>query len=320
MMRLRHLLASVILIGSIGAIAQGYPDRQIRMIVVSPPGGGADVVARLVAKKLGEDFGQPIVVDNRGGASGMIAGAAVAHSMPDGYTMLLSASDVALNVALFPKLPYDPVKAFAPVTLIATTPMVLVSTPKSGIGSLGEFVAFARANPGRVNYASGGVGTPQQFAMELLRLQAGLNINHVPYKSGGLQILGLLAGEVSVGFVALLPAIPHIREGRLRALAVSSIARSASLPEVPTVAELEYPGFDISQWYAAWLPAGTSSAIVSKLAAAIDRYVRSDDFRRQMIALGAEAVGSGEKGLFDLRQSEIAKYRDIAIKANIKAE
>jgi tripartite-type tricarboxylate transporter receptor subunit TctC len=193
------------------------------MVVVNPPGGGVDVVARLIAAPLADAWGQPVVVDNRSGASGMIAAAIVANSQPDGYTLLTSASDMALNAALFATMQYDPVKAFLPVTLIATTPLVLVVNPSLNVNTLAELIGRARANPGKFDYGSGGNGTPQHFAAELLKLKSGTEMTHVPYKSGGLQVMAILAGEVPAGFAALLPALPHIKSGRLKALAVSSL-------------------------------------------------------------------------------------------------
>jgi tripartite-type tricarboxylate transporter receptor subunit TctC len=217
-----------------------------------------DITARSVAEKLSEKWARQVVVDNRGGASGMIGGQIVATSPPDGHTILLSSSsEVALNVALYAKMPYDPRKAFAPITLISSTPMILVTHPALPPKTMRDFVAFVAARPGQLNYASGGNGTPQHFAGELLRLQAKLIMTHIPYKSGGLQVIDLVAGQVPCGFAALLPAMPHIKSGRLRGLAVTSLKRSPSLPEIPAMAESGYSGFNIVQWYAAWTSAGT---------------------------------------------------------------
>lgn len=311
----------VTLLFHVAGHAQSFPSRPVRMVVPYPPGGGADINARLLAQGLLQKWGQTVVVDNRGGATGMIGGSLVANSSPDGYTVLLSSSsEVALNVVLFEKMPYDPIKAFEPLTLVSTTPMILVTHPSMGTRTVKDFVAHVAARRGQLNYASGGTGTPQHFAGELLKMKAKIDLTHVPYKSGGLQIVALLGGQVPCGFPALLPAIPHIKSGRLIGLAVSSTNRSPSLLDIPTVHESGYPGFDIVQWYGMWAPAGTPKGITSKVAKDLVGIIKSADFQRRMIEQGAEAIGGTPEELGKFQLSEIKKYRDIADHAGIKGE
>jgi tripartite-type tricarboxylate transporter receptor subunit TctC len=302
------------------AVAQTYPDRPVRFLVVNPPGGGVDLIARLLAKPLSEHWNQPVVVENKTGASGMLAAAAVAAAAADGYTLLMSASDMALNAALFPKMQYDPIKAFAPVTLVATTPLVLVSHPSLRSRGIRELVEYLSARPGKLNYSSGGNGTPQHFAGELFRVMSKVDVVHVPYKSGGLQVVGLVAGEVAYGFAALLPALPHIKAGRLDALGVSALERSPALRTVLTLAEAGFAGFEIIQWYATWAPAGTPKTVVERIGSSIAGIAESPDFKQRMFDLGAEVRTTNPQELRELQVREIAKYRQIATHANIRID
>ena len=318
---LTQCLLSAAFVVPLAAHPQQFPVKSVRLMVAFPPGGGADITARPIAEKLSEKWGRSVIVDNRGGASGMIGAQLVANSPADGYTLLLSSSsEVALNVSLFAKMPYDPVKAFEPMTVAATTPMVLVTHPSLAPKTAKEFVAFVAARPNQLNYASGGVGTPQHFAGELFKLRAKLVMTHVPYKSGGLQVVDLVGGQVPCGFAALLPAMPHVKSGRLRALSVTSLDRSQSLPDIPSMSESGYSGFNISQWYAAWAPAGTPREIVDKITADIIEIVKSADFRRRMQDQGADPVGSSAAETARFQLSEIKKYVEIAQRANIKAD
>ncbi len=306
----------------IAVAAQGgpFPDRAVRMVVGYSPGGGSDQVARPLAQALSAKWGQPVVVDNKPGGSGMIGAGSVASSPPDGYTLLLAANnEVALNVALFSKMPYDPLTNLMPVSLVAETPMLLVADPALEIKDVRAFVTYAAARPRTLNYASGGIGTAQHFAGELLNMRAKLEMVHIPYKSGGPQIAALLGKEVQVGFTALLPAIPFVRNGRLQALAISSSSRSSSLPTVPTVDESGYPGFEVVQWYSAWAPAGTPPEIVQRIAADIQQIVQSPEYAANAAAQGLRVVGSTSDELRKKQISEIAKYKEIATRANIKA-
>ncbi|HXC41855.1 MAG TPA: tripartite tricarboxylate transporter substrate-binding protein, partial [Burkholderiales bacterium] len=237
------------------APAQNYPAKSIRFIVAYAPGGGTDVTARPIAAKLSERYGQSVFVDNRAGGNGMIGADLVAKSAPDGYTVLVSASsEMSMNVALFSKMPYDPVKNFAPVTLVSVSPPLLLVHPSVPVKSVKELIALAKAQPGKLAYASVGIGSPQHFAGELLNLEAKIKMNHVPYKGAAPALIDLVGGHVPVGMIAVVVAIPHIKTGRLRPLAVTALKRSPSLPEVPAISET-LPGFDIGQWFAVWVPA-----------------------------------------------------------------
>ncbi|WP_436295958.1 Bug family tripartite tricarboxylate transporter substrate binding protein [Variovorax sp. LjRoot178] len=301
-------------------MAQTYPSRVIRIIVPYPPGGGADITARPIAQMLSERWGQPVIIENHGGASGMIGADIVAKAPPDGYTLLVSASaEVALNVALFPKMPYDPVRDFAPITLATVTPMALVVHSSVPVTSLKEYIAIARAKPGSMTFGSVGNGTPHHFAGEWLKMLTKVDIVHVPYKGSGPLIIDLLGGHSPSGFATLLPAMQHMKSGKLRALAVTTQKRVPLLPDVPALAET-LPGFDISQWNAVWAPAATPKDVLDKLSAEITRIVQSPDYKARMSEQGSEAIGNSPSELAAFQKAEIDKYRKIAQEANIKVD
>jgi tripartite-type tricarboxylate transporter receptor subunit TctC len=303
------------------AKAQTYPAKSIRIVVPYPAGGGTDITARPIAARLSEKWGVSVVIDNRGGATGMIGAELVAKAPGDGYTLLLSAaSEVALNVALFPKMAYDPVKDLQPITLATVTPAIFVVHPSLPVKTVKEFVALARARPGQIAYASVGTGSPQHFAGELLRLLAKVDITHIPFKGAAPALTDVLGGHVPSGFIALLPAIPHVKAGRLVPLAVSSKKRAGALPEVPAMSEVGYPDFDISQWFAAWAPAGTPKDIVDRLNAEMVAIIRSPDYQKRMTEQGTDAVGGTASELGAFQRAEIEKYRRIARDAKIKGE
>ena len=300
--------------------AQTYPNRVIRIVVPYPPGGGADITARPIAQMLSERWGQPVVIENRGGASGMIGADIVAKAPPDGYTIMVSASaEVALNVALFPKMPYDPVRDFAPITLATVTPLALVVHPSVPVKSVKEYIAFAEAKSGSLTFGSAGTASPHHFAGEWLKMLTKIDIVHVPYKGMAPAIIDLLGGQIPSGFVTLLPALQHVKGGKLRALAVTTPQRALLLPDVPTLAET-LPGFDISQWNAVWAPAGTPKDVLDKLSTEIRRIVQSPDYKARMLEQGSEAIGNSPSELAAFQKAEIDKYRKIAQQANIKAD
>ena len=302
------------------AAAQSYPAKPIRFIVPYPPGGGTDVTARPIATRLAERWGQSVFVDNRSGGNGMIGAELVAKSSPDGYTVLVSASsEMSMNVALFSKMPYDPVKSFAPVTLVSVSPPLLLVHPSLPVKSTKELLALARARPGQLSYASVGIGSPQHFAGELLNLEAKIRMIHIPYKGAAPALIDLLGGHVPVGMIAVVVAIPHIKTGRLRPLAVTTLQRSPSLPDVPAIAET-VPRFDIGQWFAVWVPAGTPADIVRKLNAEIVAIVQAPDYRAMMLEVATEVVGGTPDELRKLQLAEIEKYKRIALAANIKTD
>lgn len=303
------------------AAAQGYPSKPVRMVIPYPAGGGTDITARPIAQRLSEIWGRQVLIDNRSGGNGMIGADIVAKSASDGYTVLVSAaSEMTMNVVLFRKMPYDPVGDFQPVTLATTTPALLMAHPSLPVKSVKELIALAKSRPGALSYASVGNGTPQHFAGELMKHMVNIDWVHVPYKGAAPALVDLVGGHVPVGFVALLPAIPHVRSGRLRPLAVTSAQRSSALAEVPTLAESGLAGFDIIQWFAFWVPAKTPKDIVERLNSEIVKIVQSPDYRQRMTEAGTDAVGSTADYLGKLQKSEIEKYRRIAKLAGIQPE
>jgi tripartite-type tricarboxylate transporter receptor subunit TctC len=300
---------------------QGYPAKAIRIVVAYPMGGGAEYTARPIAQRLMEQWGQPVFVESRSGGSAMIGTDFVAKSPPDGYTMLLSASsEVSMNVVLYKKMPYDPVRDLQPVTLVGTTPPLLLAHPSLPVKSVKELVALARGNPGALNYASIGTGSPQHFAGELMKTTFRIDMVHVPYKGAAPALIDMIGGHVPIGLVAPTVALPHAKSGRLRALGVTSAKRSGAMPDIPTIAEQGAPGFDIVQWYAVWLPAKTPKDVLDKLQGEIIRIVHSQDYRQRQQEVATDIVGSNAETLGNFQKAEIEKYRKIAAAAGIKPE
>lgn len=314
------LATGCLLTFSLAAGAGDYPTRSLRLIVPFPPGGGADMTARPIAQKLSERWGQSVVIDNRGGASGMIGADIVAKAPPDGYTFLVSSSaEAALNVALFPKMPYDPVRDLAPITLATVTPIALVVHPSMPIKSVKEYIAIARAKPGAIAFGSAGPGSVHHFAGEWLKILARIEIVHVPYKGQAPALVDMVGGHVPSGFATLLPAMQHMKAGKLRPLAVTTKKRAPLLPDVPALSET-LPGFDVTQWNAVWAPAATPKDVLDKLATEVIRIVQSPDYKARMTQQGAEAVGNSPPELAAFQKAEIGKYRDIARQANVKVD
>lgn len=296
-----YVIANRVLLGCMLALAalvpypadaQSWPAKPIRLIVTYPPGGGADTVARLLSPKLGEYLGQPILVDNRPGASGTIGAELVAKSPADGYTLMLDASSYAVNPSLYPKLAYDPLKAFKPVSVLVLFPNMLVVNPEVPAKSVGELIALAKAQPGRIAYASSGNGSAQHLAAELFRQRAGLDMVHVPYKGGGPALQDVMGGQVPVFFANMASGLSHVKSGKLRVLAVTGAKRSASLPDVPTVAEAGIPGYEVYEWNAVFAPAATPEAIVKRLHAEIAKTLALPEVRDRITALGGEIVAT----------------------------
>ena len=301
--------------------APAYPSKPIRIVIAYASGGGSDFTARPIAQKLTERWGQPAIVDSRPGGAGMIGTDIVAKSPPDGHTMLVSASsEVSLNVVLFRKMPYDPLRDLQPVTLVSTTPPLLLSHPSLPVKSVKDLVALARAKRGALNYASVGLGTPQHFAGELMKTTFRIEMSHVPYKGAAPALIDLVGGHVPIGLVAATVSLPHVKAGRLRALAVTSGQRSPAMPDIPTVAEAGAPGFDILQWFALWLPAKTPKEVVDRLHAEVVRIVQSADYRQRQLEVATDVVGSTPEALGSYQRSEIEKYRKIATAAGITPE
>ena len=300
--------------------SQPYPGKPIRLIVTYPAGGGADTMARLISPRLGEALGQPVVVENRGGASGTIAADLVAKSAPDGHTLMLDATAFAVNPSLYPKLPYDPDKAFAPVTLLALFPNVVLVHPANPVSSIKDLIAKIKAEPGKIAFASSGNGSAQHLAAELFRQRAGLDMVHVPYKGGGPALIDVMGGQVPLYFGNMASALPHVKNGKLKALAITGSKRSAAAPDLPTVAESGMPGYQVYEWNAIFAPAGTPPAIVNRLQAEIAKVVKIPEVRDRMLALGGEIVASSPADLGAWVREQAASWSRVVKAANIKAE
>jgi tripartite-type tricarboxylate transporter receptor subunit TctC len=303
-----------------GAAWGQYPTHPVRFIVPSAAGGGTDIIARAISLKLAESLGQQFVVDNRPGAGQMIGIELAARAPADGYTILMAASTLAINPIMYKKVPYDPVRDFAPVTQAATLPNVLVVHPSLQVKSVKELIDYAKKNPGRLNFASAGIGTSPQMSIELLKSMAGIDMVHIPYKGTAPGVVDLLAGHVLVMAPNVLTALPHIKSGKLRALAVTSPKRSEALPDVPTVAEAGLPGYDSTQWYGVLAPAGTPREIVARLHDEIARALRDADVGKRLAADGAEPVGSSPEEFAAFIRSEGEKWAKVAQAAGIKPE
>lgn len=303
------------------AWCQTYPARPIRIIDGFPAGGGTDFLARVIGQKLTERLGQSVIVDNRAGAAGNIGAEVAAKSPPDGYTLFIGlSSTLAPSPSLYSRLGYDVLRDFAPVTLVASGLYVLVVHPSLPAISLKALIALAKARPGQINYGSSGVGAPLHLAAEMLKARAGIDLVHVPYKGAAPVIAAVTAGEVSMGFASLAAALPMVKVGKLRALAVTSAGRSAAVPELPTVAESGFPGFDITPWYGILAPAATPREIVSLLNAEIGRIVRLPDVRKAFATQGLEAVSSTPEQLAAVLKAEIAQWAKVIRDANIRAD
>jgi tripartite-type tricarboxylate transporter receptor subunit TctC len=317
------LLTSAFCLGcaaATAAAAQQYPDRPIRFLVGVAPGGGTDFISRVIGQKLTEKWGQPVVTDNRTGATGLIAFATTASAAPDGYTAIIFNIGHLMSAALAKNPGFDPVRDFAPVSLIATGSLMLgvhASVPASNVK---EFVAYARANAGKLNYASGGPASTQHLAMELLKREAKINLTHVPFKGGGPGTVALVSGEVQAFITNVLSQIPHMKSGRIKGLAVASPKRNIAAPEVPTFAEAGYPTVDVNLWQGILVPAKTPAAVVEKLSAAIAEAVRAPDLAPKLASQGAEPAGTTPKEFGAFLQNERTRWLKLAKEAKITVE
>ena len=311
--------AIVVSVGS--APAQTYPTKPIRFLVGFSPGGASDITTRIVGQKLNEYFGQPVIVDNRAGASGAIAARIVAQAAADGYTLLSGATSIlAINPSLSGKLDYDPVKDFRAVSQTVSMPQVLVMHPSVKATSLKELITLAKTKPGSLNYSSSGSGSSSHLAMELFKHMADLDIVHVPFKGSGQSMPALLAGQVELIFDPIPTSLPHVRTGKLRALAISTARRSPAIPELATVAEAGVPGYESSLWYGVLLPAGTPDAVVARLHRAINDILKMPDVVERFTGLGAEPLGSTPVAFSKYINDEIAKWRKVIKSAGIRAD
>ena len=312
--------------GLLPAAAMAQPDAQwpakpIKWVVPFPPGGAMDVIARTLGEKAGRTLGQPFVIENRPGAGGNIGADAVAKSPADGYTIMITSIGMATNKALYPRLSYDPVKDFAPISLLAIVPNVLVvNTAKTTDKSVADVIAHAKRDPGKLTYASAGNGTSIHLAGEVFASMAGLNLLHVPYKGSGPADTDMLGGQVDLMFDSITSARPHIQAGKLRALGVTSAKRSATLPDVPTIAEAGVPGYEVSPWFAVFAPAGTPAAIVNKINAALIDAMKQPDTVAKFETIGAEPIGTTPQQLATHLDKELARWGALIKERNIRMD
>ncbi|MBI3067606.1 MAG: tripartite tricarboxylate transporter substrate binding protein [Betaproteobacteria bacterium] len=298
--------------GAAGAAQVQYPTKPIRLIVPFPPGGTTDVVARVIAQKLTENWSQQVVVDNRPGAGGIIGTELAAKAPADGYTLLLgSITTHAVNPSLYKKLPFDPLRDFAPVSLAVSTPQVLVVHPSVAAKSVKELIALAKAKPGQLNYASAGTGTSPHLTFELFKSMAGVNLVHVPYKGTGPAITDLIGGQVQTMITGVVALYPHIKAGKLRALGATSAKRVAALPDVPTIAESGVPGFDVASWFGVFAPAGTPKPIVTRVNAEIVKILAAPDLRQKLTAQGADPATNTPEQFAAYVKSELARWGKV---------
>ncbi|HJY77527.1 MAG TPA: tripartite tricarboxylate transporter substrate binding protein [Burkholderiales bacterium] len=319
MLRLVAAIAALLFVAL--AASQGYPSRPIRLIVPFPPGGSTDILARALGDKLAQGLGQPVVIDNRPGAAGSIGAEAAARATPDGHTLMMGhLGTLAVNPAIYKSLPYDPVKSFAPVSLMAIVPSVLVVNPSLPVASAAELIAYAKAHPGKLAYGSAGNGSTSHLTTEYFKLVTGTDILHVPYKGVGPMLTDLVSGQLSVGLNGAPSVMQHINAGRLRALAVTSLKRLEALPQVPTLDEAGVRGFDASGWYGVVAPAGTPQAIIARLNGEIARAIQTPELRSRLEAEGALAAPGTPEEFAALIRAEIARWDTVLKRAGVQAQ
>jgi tripartite-type tricarboxylate transporter receptor subunit TctC len=320
----RRVIRSIALAAALGALgagqalAQAYPSKPVKMIVPFPPGGPTDVQARIVAQRLGERFGQPVVVENRGGAGGMLGSDAVAKSAPDGYTLLMGASGPhAVGVLTRKEPPYDPLRDFTPLSLVSYSPLMLVVHPSVKANSVAELIALAKAQPGKLNYGSFGNGTMAHFAGELFKMKAGIDIVHVPYKGTAPALADLVAGHIPMMFDTIITSLPHVKAGRLRGLAVTKPTRSAAVPELPTVAEAGLPDFQAVSWIGLMGPASLPKDIVDRISNEMVKMFADEGLRKKLMDAGAEPVGSSAADFAAHMKAEMERWEPVVKAAGL---
>ena len=318
--RLAWLFALALAVPGAPAPAQSYPSKPLRLVVGFAPGGGVDINARLLAPKLAEFLGQPVIVENRPGAGTNIANEYVAKSAPDGYTLLVNTAAVAINMALYRNLPYDTLRDFAPISVFSESPNILVVHSTVAAQNVQELIALARSKPGALNYSSAGSGTTQHLSGELFKLRTGTDIVHVPYKGSAPSLTALIAGEVDFAFANIPAIIQQVRAGRLRPLASTGDRRSELMPEVPTMKEAGVDGVQVTVWYGVFAPAATPQDIVNALAKAVIKAARSPDVRSRLLDQGAEPVGSTPQEFGKLLREEVARWAEVIGAAGIRAD
>jgi tripartite-type tricarboxylate transporter receptor subunit TctC len=322
-LRRRHLAAALAfgalsVLGS-AAAADTYPSRPIRLIVGFPPGGGTDIVARYLAHELTKSLGQGVVVENKGGANGVIGTQDLAKSAPDGYTLMMTISSHVTNALLYPKLNYNTLKDFAPISIVASSPFVLIAHPEFKPNTISELIALAKAQPNQINYGTPGNGSTQHLSHELMNLMGGMKMTHVPYKGGAPALQDMLSGRISPMFLTTVQALPYLKQNRAKALGVSSKNKTAVLPNVPPIGET-IPGYESDVWFGLIAPAGTPKPIIKKLSEEVARIVRSPEMSEKLAAQGAEPIGNTPEQFAQVITSEYAKWSDVFKKTGIKAE
>jgi tripartite-type tricarboxylate transporter receptor subunit TctC len=301
--------------------ADTYPMKPVRFVITFPPGGPTDTIVRLISQRLTDLWGHPMILDNRGGAGGIVGTEIVARAAPDGYSFLVgTAGGMTINPALQPKLPYDPLRDFVPVGMLVNNPQILVAHPSITAKNVKELVAIAKAKPGQLNFASAGTGTATHLGLELLKLTTGMDAVHVPYKGGAPAVTDLIAGQVHLLWVSIPSVLPHVKAGRLRAIAVSTAKRSASAPDIATVAESGYPGFEYSNWNALFAPAKTPSGIVKQVNAAIVKILKEPDIVQKLSSQGADPAPSSPEELARYMRADYERWRKVIRSAGIKPE
>jgi tripartite-type tricarboxylate transporter receptor subunit TctC len=300
--------------------AQSYPNRPIRIIVTFPPGGSSDTLTRVVAQEMSESLGQPVVIENRTGAGGNIGVEAAAKSTPDGYTLLSSSSSLPLAGVLYSKLNFDPLNDFAPIAMVGSSPMLVTVNPSVAAKTLPELIALAKQKPGEIAYASAGHGSMNHLAVELFKLQTGIDVRHVPYRGNPLAAIDVISGHVPLFFDYLLTGLPHVKDGKLRALATTGAKRTPALPDLPTVSEAGVPGFEASLWFAFFAPAGTPKEIVDKLTKSVQDALAKLKVKERLDSLGVEVDAQGSEKLAAVMKADFAKWKEVREKTGLKME
>ena len=315
-------IAAVIVAAAFGSVcAQSYPVKPVRLIVPYPPGGGTDIFARMLGAKLGEVLGQQMVIENRAGAAGVLGAEAAAKAPPDGYTLVVGqASNLAINPHMMSKLPYDPVKDFAPITLLAVAPMIVGVNQAAPITSVQELIKLAKARPGTLKYATAGSGSPMHMGGEIFKDVAGVDLLHVPYSGGGPALISLIAGETDIAFDTAASILPQVRAGRIRALAIARASRLAEYPNSPTCAETGLPAYEANAWYSMHAPAGTPPAIIRKINAELVKAMAAPDIVEKLRQLGSDAGGDTPEHFGAFVRAELDKYAKLIKKSGIKVE
>ena len=312
--------AAAVLAGSATEARADYPEKPIRVVVPYPPGGGTDVIARIVQDRLRQELGQPLVIENRGGAAGSIGTELVAKSDPDGYTVLFTLNSHTINPAIYAKLPFDTEKDFEPVATVASLPQILVAHPDFPARTVKELIELAKAKPDAFSYASVGNGSPGHLAGELFKLRTGTRMTHVPYRGGGPAVIDVMGGQVPLLWVSIPAAANYVKQGKLRALAVSTLKRSKAFPDVPTVVEAGVPDFEVDSWYAVFVPRSTPRNVIERWNAAVNAAIREPEIQEKLLQQGSEGVGGTPEQLGKQVTSERGKWKKLAADARIKVD